>query len=231
MTQTVAIIPARGGSKRIPRKNLKYIAGKPLIAHTILAACQAGKLSGVFVSTEDEEIASVAKDFGAELIQRPSELAADDSSSEDVVRHALQSIMSRGGRPDHFCLLQPTSPLRTARHIDDAISAYLKANCRPLISVTNAQGNINKLLKGVASGVRPVFGLREFSAKATDVPGSRYIPNGAIYLVRVMEFMETGSLYEEVMTPYIMPREASIDIDHPEDLQVAEILLNSIANV
>lgn len=225
--QTVAIIPARGGSKRIPRKNLYPVAGKPLIAYTILAARQSSKLAAVFVSTEDEEISSVAKAFGAEVIQRPPEFSVDDSSSEDVIRHALASIMSSGASPDHFCLLQPTSPLRTARHIDDAIEVYSNTKFRPLISVTDAPGNINKLLEGTADGVQPIFGLAEFSGKSSTTLTRRYIPNGAIYLVSVARFLETGSLYDNVMTPFIMSRTSSIDIDYPEDMQVAEVLINS----
>lgn len=225
---TVAIIPARGGSKRIPRKNLRNVGGRPLIAHTILAARAAQLLKCIYVSTDDEEIASVAKDLGVEVIQRPSGLAEDNSSSEDVIRHSLELIMAAGNLPEHLCLLQPTSPFRTSRHIDDAITAYRRSKCRPLISVTNAPGNSNKLLEGNESGIRPVFGLREFSAKASIASKARYVPNGAIYLIRVSEFLESGCLYSDVMTPFIMSRDVSIDIDYPEDLHVAELIFSSI---
>lgn len=225
--ETIAIIPARGGSKRIPRKNLFPIAGKPLIAYTILAAKQSRKVAGVFVSTDDEEIASVAKHYGADIIQRPPELAMDDSSSEDAIKHALVSIISGGASVRQFCLLQPTSPLRTALHIDEAIDLYHQANCRPLISVTSAPSNINKLLEGSAQGVRPAFGLPEFSAKPSSVAPFRYTPNGAIYIVSVAHFFETGSLYDGVMTPFIMHRTCSTDIDYPEDIKVAEALIEA----
>jgi CMP-N,N'-diacetyllegionaminic acid synthase len=225
--ETIAIIPARGGSKRILRKNLYPIAGKPLIAYTILAAKQSKKIDGVFVSTEDEEIASVAKHYGADIIQRPAELAMDDSSSEDAIKHALGSIVADGGSIKQFCLLQPTSPLRTAQHIDDAIDLYHQANDRPLISVTSAPSNINKLLEGSAHGIRPVFGQVEFGARPSSVAPFRYVPNGAIYIVSIAHFFETGSLYDSMMTPFIMHRTCSIDIDYPEDIRMAEALIEA----
>jgi CMP-N-acetylneuraminic acid synthetase len=137
------------------------------------------------------------------------------------------SIVADGGSIKQFCLLQPTSPLRTAQHIDDAIDLYHQANDRPLISVTSAPSNINKLLEGSAHGIRPVFGQVEFGARPSSVAPFRYVPNGAIYIVSIAHFFETGSLYDSMMTPFIMHRTCSIDIDYPEDIRMAEALIEA----
>ncbi|MEK6900492.1 MAG: acylneuraminate cytidylyltransferase family protein, partial [Nanoarchaeota archaeon] len=117
----VAIIPARGGSKRIPRKNIKLLAGKPLIAYTIEAAKRSASLDRIFVSTEDEEIAKVASYYGAEIIKRPDILATDNATTESVLCHAVNNLEKEGYFPELVVLLQPTSPLRGSYIIDKAV--------------------------------------------------------------------------------------------------------------
>ncbi len=119
--KTLALIPARGGSKRLPRKNIKLCAGKPLIAWTIEAALAAKLIDEVWVSTEDREIADVARHFNANVVARPAELATDSATSESVLRHAL-TILNDPERFTHVCLLQPTSPCRTSAQIDDILT-------------------------------------------------------------------------------------------------------------
>ncbi len=119
--KTLALIPARGGSKRLPRKNIRLCAGKPLIAWTIEAALAAKLIDEVWVSTESCEIAEIARQFGSSVVFRPAELAGDTSTSESVLRHAL-AILNDPERFTHVCLLQPTSPCRTAAQIDEILS-------------------------------------------------------------------------------------------------------------
>lgn len=138
--EILAIIPARGGSKGIPRKNLAILAGQPLIAYTIRAARNAKLLNRVVVSTEDEEIAGVAKSHGAEVILRPSELALDTTPTEPVLLDVLKTLESKEGYvPDAVVLLQPTSPLRSESHIDEAIKKLYDTEADAVVSVCEAQ--------------------------------------------------------------------------------------------
>ena len=120
----LAIIPARGGSKGLQRKNVSLLAGIPLVVHSILAAHKADSVGQVILSTEDSEIAQVGRNYGVEVINRPEELATDQVQLHEVVAHLLETLRDRGEIPQHFVLLQPTSPLRTATHIDEAVSYY-----------------------------------------------------------------------------------------------------------
>jgi len=133
--EVIAIIPARGGSKRIPRKNIKLLAGKPLIAYSIEAALQAKRIGHVFVSTEDPEIAKVAKEYGANVIDRPPALAEDATPTMPVLEHAIVEIEKLGHEIGAIVLLQPTSPLREAEDIDEAIEKYSNSECDSLLSV------------------------------------------------------------------------------------------------
>src|ERR671933_1940916 len=114
----LGLIPARGGSKGIPGKNLAPLCGRPLLAWTVGAACAAGSLDRVVVSTDSDEIAAAARELGADVLERPAELARDDTPMRDVVLHALEEL----GRPEVLALLQPTSPLRRAAHVDEAVA-------------------------------------------------------------------------------------------------------------
>lgn len=135
--RTLGVIPARGGSKRVPRKNIRPLCGKPLIQWTIEAANQANSLTTFVVSTEDYEIGRVASDLGAYVIRRPEELADDLASSDSVALHALEWMGSDSY--DIVCLLHPTSPLRTGQHIDQALSALCASTAPSLASVEYAK--------------------------------------------------------------------------------------------
>jgi len=132
----LGLIPARGGSKGVPRKNIRELAGIPLIAHSIQAARDATAIDSVVVSTDDEEIAEVADSHGARVpFMRPSELAMDKAPTAPVITHALETLHDAGEEHDAFVLLQPTSPLRTVTHIDEAYSLYEESDADPVISV------------------------------------------------------------------------------------------------
>jgi CMP-N-acetylneuraminic acid synthetase len=124
--EVVALIPARGGSKAIPRKNLAPLGGRPILAWTVDAARESRAVTRTVVSTEDEEIAAAARGLGAEVLDRPAELSADETPMQDVIEHALAELP----RPDVLVLLQPTSPLRRARHVDEAVPTRSSASSK-----------------------------------------------------------------------------------------------------
>ncbi|NNE19977.1 MAG: acylneuraminate cytidylyltransferase family protein, partial [Myxococcales bacterium] len=134
--ETVAVIPARGGSKGLPRKNIAELCGKPLIAWTIEAALKSATLTRAYVTTEDDEIAEIAARYGATVIVRPAELATDDARTEDVVLNTLDATARLGDSARYFALLQPTSPLRHEGHIDELVTAALKSGLDCAWSVT-----------------------------------------------------------------------------------------------
>ncbi len=134
--RTLGVIPARGGSKRVPRKNLRLLCGVPLIGYTIRACQAASKLTDWVVSTEDSEIRDVALSYGARIVKRPEELAQDDTTSGAVLRHALQWMEDERGHYDMVVCLHPTSPIRDARHIDEAIYQLWSSKAPALASVS-----------------------------------------------------------------------------------------------
>lgn len=223
----MAIIPARGGSKGIARKNLALLGGRPLIAWTIDAALNCAAVAETWVSTEDAEIAETARALGAGVIDRPVELAGDQSSSSDVVRHALyvRAAMSTPS-PEAFVLLQPTSPLRTARHLAEAL-ALLKANARSVISVCPVDHHPLKMLIETTDGaLRPVGSHHNLETPRQALPPA-FRQNGAIYAMKCGDFISgEGGFLVQPAAPYRMSVATSVDIDTPADLETAERLLN-----
>jgi CMP-N,N'-diacetyllegionaminic acid synthase len=217
----LALIPARGGSKGIPRKNVRLLAGKPLIAWTIEAARACAELERVVVSTDDAEIASVAREHGAEIpFMRPEALATDSASSLPVVLHALDHLPGI----DAVLLLQPTSPLRTAADIAAVLSLAASTGAPSVMSVAPAPCHPDWMYR--MSGGRQLERL---------MPGRRalrrqdlepvYVPNGAIYFNRVDWLRETGDFVGPGTIGFEMPAERSIDLDGPLDWALTELLL------
>ncbi len=220
-----AIITARGGSKRLPGKNLRLLAGKPLLAYSIEAARACPLVSRCFVSTEDREIMEVSRKWGAEVIRRPEELAKDGALSKDVVRHALEDLAARGLLPHYFVLLQPTSPLRTAEHLQLCIAQFLTSGAKSAVSVTKAEHHPFKmfgldedgfLIKTVPNG--------EMELPAQSLPAF-YRTNGAIYLAASKNFLEHDTFYLDPILPFFMSPEESVDIDTWLDFEIAALLL------
>lgn len=225
----IAIIPARGGSKGIPGKNIKLIGGKPLIAWTIDSAIVSKYIDRVIVSTDSDEIASVSKNYGAEIpFKRPAKLATDEASSESVVLHALRWIKKNEGKEyDYFILLQPPLPLRTTKHIDGAIEKIVNDPiAKTLLSITKATTNpylieiINK--KGY---LEDFIERQERIVRRQDIP-SIYQINGAIYLIKSKDFLEKKSFYISPMSYYLMSRRSSVDLDDNFDFTLAEFLIS-----
>lgn len=223
----IALITARGGSKGLPRKNVLNLNGTPLIGWTIGAALGCKLIDKVYVSTEDQEIADISKLFGAEVIDRPAELASDSSSSEGVIEHTISELEAQGARLNTIVLLQPTSPLRTTQHIDDALNIYTSKSADCVISVFEPSHTPIKAYIEQEDGA--ITGLYSLSAPYTrrqDLPKS-YQPNGAIYAFSVEKFKLNNKIPRINVFPYIMSELESADIDTKEDLAHVEQLLES----
>lgn len=220
----LAFIPARGGSKGIPHKNITPLAGKPLIQYTIDAAKQSRYIDYVLVSTDDEEIAAVARQCGAEVpFLRPPELAADTAKTIDAVLHAIGTLREAGETFDSLVLLQPTSPLRTAEDIDKAVETFYQNNRRPVVSVSEVIDHpiLIRTIEQTPEGER-LKPLLEGSStvRRQDMPPF-YRVNGSIYINPVEEIRRTTS-FNDNPVPYVTAKDSSIDIDDPADLVLAE---------
>jgi CMP-N-acetylneuraminic acid synthetase len=229
------VIPARGGSKGIPRKNLAPLAGRPLIAYTIDAARSSAGLTRMIVSTDDEEIAVVARRFGADVpFLRPSSLAADDSAMVDVLVDLVGTLEQREDyHPDILVLLQPTSPFRRAQHIDRAIDLLVGSGADSVVSVIPVphQFTPSSLLRldgdRLLSWDDPAAGGVAGPMRRQDKP-QLFARNGpAVVVVRTRVVLERGTLYGPDTRGYVMSREDSLDIDDAFDLRLAELLIAS----
>jgi len=223
-SETVAIIPARGGSKGLPGKNIAPLAGKPVIAWTIEAAMKATTLGHAFVTTEDDEIGRIAASYGATVIKRPAELATDEARSEDVVLHALDALDELGLCAQYLALLQPTSPLRNEGHIDGLIGGALEAGASCAWSVIRADHHPWKMLVDRDGDLRPVAHTKDLSAPRQELPRA-YRQNGAIYWLSCEAFRQHQTFFVPPVQAYEMTAEQSIDIDTAVDLDAAGKLL------
>lgn len=219
----LAIVPARGGSKRLPRKNLLSLGGKPLIAWTLDAAIQSGCFVDVIVSTDDAEIAEAAQAHGA-LVPwlRPAEFATDTARSIDVVLHALDWYEHERGTVIGVMLLQPTSPFRSAATISEAVARFLELGSDPpLVSVSPAENHPAWTFSLRGTLMQPFCGWDGLKLRSQELPEA-YTLNGAIYLSTPARLRATHSFYAEDMHALIMPNFAeSQDIDTVEDWERA----------
>ncbi len=225
--RVLAVIPARGGSKGVPRKNIRPLAGKPLIAHTLLAAQAAERVDRLLVSTDDEEIAAVARAWGGDApFLRPAALSGDRAAQIDVVVHALQQAEALDGlRYTHVILLQPTAPLRTAADIDASLSLLLESGCDSVVSYTPVESAHPFYMVTLEDGrPRPLLEMPPGLTARQQYPPV-YRRNGAIYATR-REVLLGGSFYGQDQRAYIMPPERSVNIDSLFDFELAEFLLS-----
>ncbi|MBU0596315.1 acylneuraminate cytidylyltransferase family protein [Candidatus Bipolaricaulota bacterium] len=224
----LAVVTARGGSKGIPGKNIRCVAGKPLIAWTLDCAARSERVGRILVSTDSEAIADVAREWGAEVpFLRPEELAQDDSPHVPVLLHALDWLQrNEDFCPDHVLLLQPTSPLRSTQDIDGAIALAAEKGADAVVSVSEALSH-PRYLRSVAEDGRllsPDCEEGEYLPRQSLRPA--YVLNGAIYLVRSTVLRERETFYTERTYAYVMPQERSLDIDSPWQLHLADVLLS-----
>jgi N-acylneuraminate cytidylyltransferase/CMP-N,N'-diacetyllegionaminic acid synthase len=223
----LAIITARKGSKGIPGKNIKTLAGKPLIAWTIEQALSSHMISKVIVSTDCKTIASVSKRYGADVpFMRPSSLAKDNSPHIDVVIHAVEWLESmRNEVFDYVMLLQPTSPLRNVRDINDSIKLALKKKADAVIGVKRISLPLRYLKNVDKKGtLKNSFNMGEKYSHRGSSPYT-YYENGAIYIIRRKTLFAKKTLYTRNTFAYLMPEERSIDIDTPWDFYTADLIL------
>ncbi|OHA20386.1 MAG: hypothetical protein A2849_01250 [Candidatus Taylorbacteria bacterium RIFCSPHIGHO2_01_FULL_51_15] len=221
----LGIIPARGGSKGIRNKNIRAFAGKPLIAYAIDAAKKSRYLSRTVVSTESEEIARVAKEYGAEVpFLRPKELAEDTSKVFDAIAHLLEKLKTdEGYAPDYIVLLQPTSPLRTAKDIDATIALLLKHSADSAITVSVVEPRVFvKAADGVLTLASDEKFLRSTNRQALEHTVSE---NGSmVYVNRVSTLLSTGNFLGGKLVGIETPKWRSIDLDSPEDFVLGELI-------
>lgn len=217
----LAIIPARGGSKGVPRKNIRSLAGKPLIAWTIEAARESAYIDRLVLSSDDPEIIEVAKSWGCEApFARPDALARDDTPGIDPVLHALEELPGY----DYVVLLQPTSPLRTAEDIDDCIARCEEKRAPACVSLTEPAHHPQWMftLGDNTQTLQPISEQR--GMRRQDLPDV-YALNGAVYVARTSWLAETRSFLGEGTCGYVMPSIRSIDIDTEQDIALAACLL------
>ncbi len=218
----LGIIPARGGSKRIPRKNIKKLAGRPLIAWTIETALRAKGIDRLVVSTEDEEIAEVAKQFGAEVpFIRPLSLAEDRIAGIEAVLHAIQTLPDF----DWVLLLQPTSPLRSVSDIEGIIRFCEKEKAYSAVSITRAVDNPFLMYRrNVQNNIQPLLSEHYEADKRLQFP-EIYKLNGALYLARTSWLVHQRSFIGLDTLGFLMPPERSVDIDSQSDWEWCEYLI------
>ena len=225
----LAVIPARGGSKGVHRKNIRPVCGKPLIAYTIETALQARELfSSIIVSTDNPEIAAISENYGAQVpFLRPAELAGDSVPTAPVLQHAVRFMEQRDATHfDWVCLLQPTDPLRNADDIAAAIRLADAGDCDSVISVVQVFAVHPILMKRIEAGRLLPYCIEEKEGtRRQDYQPPAYMRNGAIYLTRRDVLMERGSLWGDVIRPYVMPAERSVGIDSELDMKLVELLL------
>lgn len=219
----LAIIPARGGSKRLPRKNVLDLGGKPLIVWSIEAGLQSQYIDKVIVTSDDDAILDIAKQFGSDVIKRPDELASDTATSFDAIKHTIDNTE----KYDYIVLLQPTSPLRDCRQIDRAIELLKRKKAEAVVSVCEMDhsplwsntlpddGNMNYFIRD------------EIRDKRSQDLETYYRLNGAIYITKTESFLDEESFFlKENIFAYKMDRESSVDIDEAIDFKLAELFIN-----
>ncbi|MEI6872664.1 MAG: acylneuraminate cytidylyltransferase family protein [Verrucomicrobiota bacterium] len=222
----LALIPARCGSKGLPGKNTRLVNGKPLIQYTLEAAIGAKRIDQIFVSSDDPLVLRIACGCGVVGLERPPEIAIDTASADAVVEHFLGTLPSELLVQDPYIIyLQPTSPLRSTLHIEEALSALEGSSLHTLLSVEKLEKSPFKSFVTAPDGsLQSLFDERKSNFRRQDLPAA-FHPNGAIYLFRVSDFKARGSFPSNGSLPYFMNGADSIDIDTEHDLTLAASFL------
>lgn len=221
------VIPARGGSKRLPRKNVLPLAGKPLICWTIEAALDAKLNARIMVNSDDEEILAIGRQYesqGVTAYKRPDELATDSASTADVLIDAVEAEQAAGHEPKTLVLLQPTSPLRNAGDIRGALDVFLEGGCKDTVVTVCEVDHPTAWVGTIGDGSR-LEGI-DLSGKRSQDYRKEYRLNGAVYVAWTDVLMKTGSLFTKSLCASVMPRIRSPDIDNVVDLLICESLTN-----
>lgn len=222
------VIPARGGSKRLPRKNVLPLAGKPLICWTIEAALDATLSARIMVTSDDDEILAIARQYESEGVigyQRPNALATDTASSVDVLIDAIKTEQAAGHDPKTLVLLQPTSPLRNAEDIRAALSVYRKGGSNDTV-VTVCEVDHPTAWVGTVTPESLFRGVSGISKRSQDYE-KEYRLNGAVYIATVVNLLRDRSILSKRTFASIMPRLRSLDVDEQLDFQICDALLTA----
>lgn len=226
----IAIIPARGGSKRIPRKNVKPFCGKPMIAWSIEAALTSGCFERVIVSTDDSEIAEVARSYGAESpFLRPAELANDHAGTIPVIAHAVQWLQQEGAQLDAVCCLYATAPFVQPDDLQRGLRVLQEQQAAYAFSVTTYAFPIQRAIKLTEHGGIAMFQPEEFNARSQDLEEA-YHDAAQFYWGKLEAWLSGQSIFSEGAIPLILPRHRVQDIDTPEDWERAEWLFKAMSS-
>jgi CMP-N,N'-diacetyllegionaminic acid synthase len=218
--KVLAVVPARGGSKGIPSKNIRPVAGKPLLVYTIEGARNARSIDRLVVSTDAEEIAKVAREAGAEVIMRPPAMATDAAPTELALIHALDTLKAADGYdPDAVMTLEPTSPLRTSELIDRCVETLSSRNADSVLTVTETRACFGRIVDG-----RFDYLIKNQARRRQD-RAPLYRESSTVYLTRVETLRDRQSVLGERLYPVVVEPEEAIDINSPLDLAVAEAVM------
>jgi N-acylneuraminate cytidylyltransferase len=219
----IAVIPARGGSKRIPRKNIKNFLGKPIIAYSIKAALNSGLFDKVIVSTDDKEIAEVAKKYGAEVPYiRPSNISDDYTGTNAVVRHAIQWFFEQGETVENVCCIYATAPFLQPKYIQEGFNNIQKGGLDFSFSVTTFAFPVQRSLRIKDNGVEPIW--PDFILKRSQDLEEAYHDAGQFYWGTSKAFTNEHELFSSESLPVVIPRYLTQDIDTQEDWIRAEVM-------
>ena len=221
----LGVVPAKAGSTRLPRKNLRALGGKPLLGWAADAARETRRFDRLIVSTEDDEMAKAARRHGLETpFMRPPELAVDPVEADGVGLHALEALAAQGERFDVLAIMLPTCPFRTAQDIVDALDLFLARDEPNLMSLAPFDHTPFAAVRVERNGTAAPFFPDMFGHSAREHP-SAYRPNGAVHVLDAAWFEKSRSYLKGPMVGYVMPRVRSIDIDTEEDLRLADRML------
>lgn len=221
-SKIIAVIPARGGSKSVPKKNIKVCVGQPLIYYTIKSAQQAGVFDKIIVSTDDQEIADISKQFGAEVIMRPAEFAQDTSPTEDALIHCLDYLKEKENyQPTVVMTLEPTAPMRSVASIKGIVELYKTTDADSIMSLESEHECHANLIDGKVD-----FLIKNQPRRRQDRKPI-YKENGGTYLTEVSVLREKRKVLGDSLYGYAMPREECVDINDLLDFQIAEVLIKN----
>lgn len=224
----LAIIPARGGSKRIPRKNIRSFGGKPMIAWSIEAALQSGCFDQVVVSTDEAEIAEVACIYGATVpFMRPDNLSDDHTGTIPVIRHAIEWFLHQGLAPEQICCVYATAPFVRAEDIRKGLDILDSTDCEYAFSVTSYAFPIQRALRITVAGRIEMLNPEHFNTRSQDLEGA-YHDAGQFYWGRSSAWLEGKPIFSPSAVPVVLPRHCVQDIDTPEDWERAEWMFKAM---
>lgn len=220
----LAVIPARGGSKRIPRKNIREFCGQPIIAYSIQAAQQSGCFDKIVVSTDDAEIAAVACEHGAEIpFTRPAELSNDYAGTIPVIKHAVEWFISQGVSPEQVCCIYATAPFITAEDLRRGFETLIASGSEYAFSLTSFPFPIQRAVRLTPDGRMAMFQPEHFNTRSQDLEEA-YHDAGQFYWGRSTAFLREVPLFSEASAPVLLPRYRVQDIDTLEDWKRAELM-------